>query len=116
MGALLHALHAHQPLPTGPYPTAKWPEGCTHLPAAPAGPKPERIVAVQALGAEWIVAFEIDGPHEAEHYQFGTLPALPARALVDKVKLGGVWFDASEALPNFIDDIQTALDAMEWSA
>lgn len=58
MGALLHALHAHQPLPTapaqnahvhplfagilnqhaalprGPYPTAKWPEGLEHLPAA----------------------------------------------------------------------------------
>ena len=31
MGDLLHALHAHQPLPRGPYPTAKWPEGCTHL-------------------------------------------------------------------------------------
>lgn len=28
----LEALHRHQPLPRGPYPTAKWPEGCTHLP------------------------------------------------------------------------------------
>lgn len=37
MGDLLHALHAHQPLPLprGPYPTAKWPEGCTHLKPAP---------------------------------------------------------------------------------
>lgn len=104
------------PLPRGPYPTAKWPEGCTHLPTAPADPKPERIAAVQALGTEWIVAFEIDGPHEAEYYQCGVLPAPPARALVDKVKLGGKWFDASEAVPNFIDGIQTALDAMEWNA
>ena len=32
MGDLLHALHQHQPLPRGEYPTAVWPEGCTHLP------------------------------------------------------------------------------------
>ena len=113
---------ALQPLPRGPYPTARWPEGCTHLAGVKdslttGAPKPERIAAVQALGVEWVIAFEIDGPHEAEHYQFGTLPALPARALVDKVKLGGKWFDATEALSgDFVDAVQEALDAMEWNA
>lgn len=31
--AVAQALHTHQPmpLPRGPYPTLKWPEGCTHL-------------------------------------------------------------------------------------
>lgn len=46
MGQLLHALHErkplpawapqpsqHWPLPRGPYPSAKWPAGLTHLPA-----------------------------------------------------------------------------------
>lgn len=37
----LHPLMAdilarHFPLPRGEYPTAKWPEGCTHLPAGSA--------------------------------------------------------------------------------
>jgi hypothetical protein len=120
MGDLLHALRDRQPLPRGPYPTATWPEGLTHLqPAAQVasnGQKPERIAAVQAMGAEWLIAFEIDGPHEAQHYQVGTLRSLPARALVDKVKLGGKWFDAAEAVPNYVDAIQEALDAMEWNA
>lgn len=107
MGLLLHALHQHQPLPVGPYPTAKFPEGID----------PQRIAHVDALGAKWIVAFEVDGPHEAEHYQFGTLRALPARALLTKVKLGGKWFDAEEGLPeNFFNAIQHELDAMEWNA
>lgn len=107
----LEALHRHQPLPTGPYPTARWPEGCTHLPK-PTDPTPDCIVHVEALGAKWVVGVLKDGPHEAAEYQFGTLPALPARDLLDRVKLGGKWFDASEAVPNFVDDIQQALDAM----
>ena len=37
------ALHAHQPLPRGPYPTAKWPAGLTHLePAAPVAQPAQR--------------------------------------------------------------------------
>jgi hypothetical protein len=47
MGQLLHALHERKPLPAwapqpypplprGPYPTSRWPEGLTHL-AQPAG-------------------------------------------------------------------------------
>ena len=126
MSILLESLHQRTPLPSwaappaplpvGPYPSAKWPDGLTHLPK-PTDPKPERIAAVQALGVEWVIAYEVDGPHEAEHYQFGTLPALPARALVDKVKLGGKWFDATEALSgDFVDAVQEALDAMEWWA
>ena len=113
---------ALQPLPRGPYPTAVWPEGCTHLAGVKdsvttGAPKPERIAAVQALGVEWVVAFDIDGPHEAVHYQHGTLRALPARALLTKVKLGGVWFDATEALSEpFEESLQEALDAMEWAS
>ena len=39
MAELLHALHEHRPLPRGPYPTAVWPAGCTHLePAAATAP------------------------------------------------------------------------------
>lgn len=51
MGDLLHALHAHQPLPLprGPYPTAKWPEGCTHLPTATPGLVPSGMVRAQWL-------------------------------------------------------------------
>lgn len=44
MGALLHALHAHQPLPRGPYPTAKWPEGLEHLQPATAPRIPSGFV------------------------------------------------------------------------
>ena len=126
MSGLLDALHQRTPLPSwaappaplpvGPYPSAKWPAGLTHLPK-PTDPKPERIAAVQALGVEWVVAFDIDGPHEAAHYQHGTLRALPARALLTKVKLGGVWFDATEALSEpFEESLQEALDAMEWAS
>lgn len=122
MAELLHALHEHRPLPRGPYPTAVWPEGCTHLAGVKdslttGAPKPERIAAVQALGVEWVVAVLTDGPHEAAHYQHGTLRALPARALLTKVKLGGVWFDATEALSEpFEESLQEALDAMEWAS
>ena len=107
---------ALQPLPRGPYPTAVWPAGLTHLPK-PVDPTPDCIVHVEALGATWIVGVEKDGPHEAAHYQHGTLRALPARALLTKVKLGGVWFDATEALSEpFEESLQEALDAMEWWA
>lgn len=49
MGLLLHALHTHQPLPRGEYPTLKWPEGCTHLPTATPGLVPAGMVRAQWL-------------------------------------------------------------------
>ena len=49
MGLLLHALHTHQPLPRGEYPTAKWPEGCTHLPTVTPGLVPNGMVRAQWL-------------------------------------------------------------------
>ena len=49
MAELLHALHEHRPLPRGPYPTAVWPEGCTHLPTATPGLVPAGMVRAQWL-------------------------------------------------------------------
>ena len=105
MGDLLHALHAHQPLPRGSYPTAKWPEGCTHLKPADkiahvytlrpyVLPRPAQIVSVTVEGATHTVALDQDVDQ-------------PGGPWIDSIMVGGKWHSAVDT---FRDDFIRALE------
>jgi len=85
MGALLHALHTHQPLPRGEYPTAKWPEGCTHLPTATPG-----LVPAGMVRAQWLIdankAAHTSG-FEVKWHLVATDHEATIRALADRVNV-----------------------------
>lgn len=85
MGLLLHALHTHQPLPRGPYPTAKWPEGCTHLPTATPG-----LVPAGMVRAQWLIdankAAHTSG-YEVKWHLVATDHEATIRALADRVNV-----------------------------
>ncbi len=97
MGALLHALHAHQPLPRGPYPTLKWPEGCTQMSAAvvkeslttPVQSKPG-LVPSGMVRAQWLIdankAAHTDGVNVKWHL-VATDHEATIRALADRVNV-----------------------------
>ena len=85
MGDLLHALHQHQPLPRGEYPTAKWPEGCTHLPTVTPGLVPNGMVR-----AQWLIdankAAHTSG-YEVKWHLVATDHEATIRALADRVNV-----------------------------
>ena len=85
MGDLLHALHQHQPLPRGEYPTAKWPEGCTHLPTVTPGLVPNGMVR-----AQWLIdankAAHTSG-FEVKWHLVATDHEATIRALADRVNV-----------------------------
>jgi len=85
MGDLLHALHQHQPLPRGEYPTAKWPEGCTHLPTATPG-----LVPAGMVRAQWLIdankAAHTSG-FEVKWHLVATDHEATIRALADRVNV-----------------------------
>ena len=85
MGDLLHALHTHQPLPRGEYPTAKWPEGCTHLPTVTPGLVPNGMVR-----AQWLIdankAAHTSG-YEVKWHLVATDHEATIRALADRVNV-----------------------------
>ena len=85
MGDLLHALHTHQPLPRGDYPTAVWPEGCTHLPTATPGLVPNGMVR-----AQWLIdankAAHTSG-YEVKWHLVATDHEATIRALADRVNV-----------------------------
>ncbi len=85
MSELLEALRLHQPLPRGEYPTAKWPEGCTHLPTATPGLVPNGMVR-----AQWLIdankAAHTSG-FEVKWHLVATDHEATIRALADRVNV-----------------------------
>lgn len=85
MSELLEALRLHQPLPRGTYPTAKWPEGCTHLPTATPG-----LVPAGMVRAQWLIdankAAHTSG-YEVKWHLVATDHEATIRALADRVNV-----------------------------
>lgn len=85
MSELLEALRLHQPLPRGEYPTAKWPEGCTHLPTVTPGLVPNGMVR-----AQWLIdankAAHTSG-FEVKWHLVATDHEATIRALADRVNV-----------------------------
>lgn len=61
-------------------------------------PAAERVTTVDLHGLALTVGYEIEPAEEAEHYQFGTLPAHGEWRVPLVVVLGGNWYPISEVL------------------
>ena len=85
MGAILSSAYAGLPLPRGEYPTAKWPEGCTHLPTATPG-----LVPAGMVRAQWLIdankAAHTSG-YEVKWHLVATDHEATIRALADRVNV-----------------------------
>ena len=88
MGALLHALHAHQPLPLprGPYPTLQFPQGLPVLqPAAIPGLLPKGHI-----NARWLIDANLKAHtegHAVKWHLVATDHEATIRALADRVNV-----------------------------
>ena len=87
MAELLHALHAHQPLPAGPYPTAQWPAGLTHIPLPATTPG---ALPLGCINPGWLIDANIKAHtegHAVKWHLVATDHEATIRALADRVNV-----------------------------